>query len=528
MLYPIFEQAARSVNRQKLLRELLAARVAIVTVVILFCIAGQRRNLFALLGYSHLMLGIVEGALVLGWRLAQWPKNNALELLLVTPLSPRFSMLGEQLVGLTQLAFLSLASVPLLVGMVGAGWLEPIEAAILPIFSFTWACITGLGLTWWAYEPLAVRRWGERITVVVIVIYLLVGGLAGENTFRWLDPLPFRLGARLYDALLFFHYNNPFALVFRIDQRSEEGLLRRVIEVETAALVFAVLFLVRAAFRLKEHYIERHYSPVADVAGKERGTIAERPLAWYAVRRVSEYPGRINLWLAAGTACIYAAYLVGGAYWPAWMGRKLFAAFELLGGVSGMTTVLVVLASVPAAYQYGFWDSTIPERCKRLELLLLTELKARDYLRGSWSPSWYRGRGYFLAAIVLWLAGWWAGHYGFVSLLLAIAAGAALVFFTFAVGFRFLAQSTGSTAVGFLLSLGMPLLTWMLAVTLSAPLARLLPPGMVYYATAGSSPAVMAASVLTLSILAGLILWRGYTSFDVTLRRWYDQNQGKR
>jgi len=44
--------------------------------------------------------------------------------------------------------------------------------------------------------------------------------------------------------------------------------------------------------------------------------VGDRPLAWWAVKRVSEYSGRINLWLAGGFCVLYAAYLIAESRWP--------------------------------------------------------------------------------------------------------------------------------------------------------------------------------------------------------------------
>ena len=61
-----------------------------------------------------------------------------------------------------------------------------------------------------------------------------------------------------------------------------------------------------------------------------------------------------------------------------------------------------MLAAVPAAFQYGLWDSTDQDRCRRLELLLLTDLSGDDYCHAALAAAWRRGRGYFVVAVVLW------------------------------------------------------------------------------------------------------------------------------
>ena len=64
-----------------------------------------------------------------------------------------------------------------------------------------------------------------------------------------------------------------------------------------------------------------------------------------------------------------------------------------MGGIPVLATALVVLAAVPAAFQYGLWDSNTPDRCRRLELLLLTGLTARDYWEAAAAAAWRRGAG---------------------------------------------------------------------------------------------------------------------------------------
>ena len=69
-----------------------------------------------------------------------------------------------------------------------------------------------------------------------------------------------------------------------------------------------------------------------------------------------------------------------------------------------IATALMLLATVPAAFQYGLWDSSAQDRCRRLELLLLTRLDARDYWEAAAAAAWRRGRGYFAVAVLLWAA----------------------------------------------------------------------------------------------------------------------------
>src|SRR5215510_12386034 len=60
-------------------------------------------------GQLLLVAGIVEGATLVGWRLTQLPKSQALEFLLVSPVQPRRLFLLEAGVGLARLALIGLA-----------------------------------------------------------------------------------------------------------------------------------------------------------------------------------------------------------------------------------------------------------------------------------------------------------------------------------------------------------------------------------------------------------------------------------
>src|SRR5690606_2717204 len=116
-----------------------------------------------------LIAGIIEGALLIGWRLSQMPKSQALEFLLVSPLRPGRLFLAEALVGLARLALITLSGLPILLLLIYQGCLYPEDVTVLLALPLVWGAVTGLGLATWAYETEAVRRIGERVVVGLIL-----------------------------------------------------------------------------------------------------------------------------------------------------------------------------------------------------------------------------------------------------------------------------------------------------------------------------------------------------------------------
>ncbi len=528
MLSAFFALAAQSPTRQGTFRRIAVAHLLLLAAGA-YALSRQRPGQPAtVLGHLLLVAGVVEGALLVGWRRTQLPRSQALEFLLVSPLRPRGLFLAEALVGLTQLALVTLSGLPVLLVLAACGSLDPLDAVPLALMPLTWGALTGLGLTVWAYEPKGVRRWGERLVLATVLFYLVVGVLAGEHLGRWLGFLPDDARIAFLQSFVAFHVYNPFAaLRFWLESDVPLGW-RRAVGLEVAALGALGLLLARGASRLEGHFRDRHYEPARDVSGERRPAVGERPLSWWAVKRVSEYSGRINLWLAGGFCLLYALHLVAGDHWPAWMGRRVFQMCDAVGGVAGLTTGLVLLAAVPAAFQYGLWDASAQDRCRRLELLLLTGLEARDYWDAAASAAWVRGRGYFGVALVLWAAALVAGRLSPAQCASAAAMGVLLWALYFALGFRAFSRGAQANGLGMLLTVGLPLAAWGLA-RFGWPLqGHWLPPGAVY--SAGTGPASPAGLVGPF-IVAGLTLLvarRSLGQCDAQLRRWYDENCGRK
>jgi hypothetical protein len=78
MLYPFFALAFLSPGRQQAFRLLVVAHVLILGAALLVVLAGNAETR-PVVGHALLVAGIVEGALLIGWRLTQLPKSQALE-----------------------------------------------------------------------------------------------------------------------------------------------------------------------------------------------------------------------------------------------------------------------------------------------------------------------------------------------------------------------------------------------------------------------------------------------------------------
>jgi hypothetical protein len=524
MLYPFLVQAAQSPGRQQAFRQAVMVHLAILAGGVWMMTGGPP----VVLGMMLLVAGIVEGAGLVGWRLTQLPKSRALEFLLVTPLRPGRVLFAETLVGLVRLGLVTLSGLPVLALLAALGRLDPLDTAVLLVMPFTWGAVTGLGLTVWAYEPLGVRRWGERILIGLVIIQLGIGILAGEHLRGWITQLPASVADSVFFGFRAFHKYNPFAVLKYWLKEEPATAWKRAIGLEAAALTGIVILMIRAAWRSQGHFHDLHYQPAVDRSARRRSRLADRPLSWWAVRRVSRYSGRINLWLAGGFGLLYALYTVAGPSWPAWLGRQIFQICDRTGGLPGLATALVVLAAVPAAFQYGLWDANAHERCRRLELLLLTGLRGHDYWEAAAAAAWRRGRGYFAVAVTLWLAAALAGQATWMQTLAAVAAGALLWALYFAVGFRAFTRGFRANGVGLLLTVGLPHLAYGLYQTNQPLLAVLMPPGFVHAAGAGVPDVVWLVGPMLAGVVTLLVARVALARCDLDLRAWYERHHGRK
>jgi hypothetical protein len=528
MLSPFFALAMLAPNRQRSFRRAVVLHVlfcaAVVTAVV------HNPTTLPVGGQMLLIAGIVEGATLVGWRLTQLPKSQALEFLLVSPVQPRRLFLLEAGVGVARLALITLAGLPVLGLLIFHGDLIPTDLLALVLMPLTWGAITGIGLTTWAYEPRLVRRWGEAVCLLLIVGYLAGGVLAGEQLGLWLEYFPAKFRYWFLELFVAFHAYNPFAVLqyWLEPHHSAEIAWERMAGLEIAAVGVVGLLLVRAGGRLKGHFHDRHYRPLTEVTPSETAHIGNRPLAWWAVRRVLEYSGRVNIWLAGGFGLIYAAYTVAGDHWPPYLGRLIFRIVESAGGLPMVATGLTLLAAVPAAFQYGLWDSSTQDRCRRLELLLMTHLGGHDYYDAAAAAAWRRGRAYFFIACLLWLAAVIAGQASIGAALAAVVAAVLLWGCYFAFGFRAFARGAQANGLGTFLTLGLPFAAFLLARAGLPSVAALTPPGAVYWSLADGSPLNWICGALFMGIVALVLGKQAMRNCDNDLRAWYDANHGQK
>ena len=92
------------------------------------------------------------------------------------------------------------------------GIILPTDMPALILMPWTWGAITGLTLVAWAYEQVAIRRWGERIIMLLVLVYLVVGVLAAEKLADWLADLPPEWGELVLDCCKAYNYS-PFTVL---------------------------------------------------------------------------------------------------------------------------------------------------------------------------------------------------------------------------------------------------------------------------------------------------------------------------
>src|SRR4051812_7417476 len=151
MLAPFFSLAMRAPARQSAFRRAAVVHLVFLAAACAVVLSRPSPSVMQAFAYGMLGAGIVEGAVLLGWRLTQLPKSQALEFLLTSPVQPRRLFLAEALVGLGRFALVQVAAVPVLLPLLWAGVLNPIDLLLLVGMPLVWGAVAGLGLTVWAY-----------------------------------------------------------------------------------------------------------------------------------------------------------------------------------------------------------------------------------------------------------------------------------------------------------------------------------------------------------------------------------------
>src|SRR5689334_20382761 len=100
MFAPFFALAALAPGRQGAFRTAVVLHLVVIAGAAWLVAVPDPRAGAPWLGHLLLVAGIVEGAALVGWRLTQLPKSQALEFLLVSPLRPHWVFVAEALVGL--------------------------------------------------------------------------------------------------------------------------------------------------------------------------------------------------------------------------------------------------------------------------------------------------------------------------------------------------------------------------------------------------------------------------------------------
>ena len=161
MLAPFLSLAMRAPARQSAFRRAAVAHLLFVYAAAAALLAMLTPAVYQLFAYGLLGAGIVEGAVLVGWRLTQLPKSQALEFLLVSPLQPRRVFLAEALVGLARLALVTAAGLPVLLLLVGRGRLDPLDPLCSPVMPFAWGADRRPGADGVGVRAARVRRLGE-------------------------------------------------------------------------------------------------------------------------------------------------------------------------------------------------------------------------------------------------------------------------------------------------------------------------------------------------------------------------------
>lgn len=522
------------------LRATVAATVAVTAVIALGGNADSPTKLLVMLTWTQLLLAIVVGGFLTGWRVAQFPKSRAIEFHLVTPVSDWEHVGGELAAGMLRTLVVIVGGLPFVAAVLGAGWINAGEAASLVAVPLVGGWLSGLILATVAYEPPWVRRLLERAVLAGVMVYLLLVGLLGHWFVPWLirwwawhasrpTSVIRRLGTTLSDV-------NPFHLLGDISHTPGSVAPGRMVAVLGLLLTAAGLCYLRLVVRLRTHYEEEQFGLRGRQAGRGK-PLGTRPLCWWTARRVSRFKGNVNLYLAWATIGLYGGWMLAGDRWPAWIAFGQLRMIQRLGGAALLAAAALQMAVVGVAFLGGLWDSDSTRRVRRLELLLVAPLEPWAFFEASAVAAWTRGRGYVLGALAMALAATLAGKISWPTCSLLVGLGATYLWLSLSVAFRNFARLRNDRVVGLwglAWSVGWPVATIGLFQLGLGRVAAFTPLGAVYLvmlppaeqlALTGFSTNMLLGCVTAASAgwvtFSVLLIHRALVTFDVEIHGWF-------
>src|SRR5262245_23569369 len=129
-----------SPNRQRSFRAAVVLHIALSALVTVMVLRDSAALPIA--GQILLIAGLVEGAVLVAWRLTQIPKGQALEFLLVSPIQPKRVFLAESAVGMARLTLIAFAALPALGLLVLAGRIGGDDLLVLMVMPLTWGMVS--------------------------------------------------------------------------------------------------------------------------------------------------------------------------------------------------------------------------------------------------------------------------------------------------------------------------------------------------------------------------------------------------
>ncbi|QGJ68736.1 Hypothetical protein PBC10988_3970 [Planctomycetales bacterium 10988] len=494
-------------------------------------------------GWTQFLLAIIIGGSLTGWRVTQFPKTRAAEFFLIIPRNDWELVTAEVLSGMMRTSFLMLVSSPLVCAMWGAGWMGGLEAFALLVVPLLCGWTAGLALTAIAYSPVWFRRLAEKGILVMILIYMVVFGLFTQyfvrGIFGYLLSWSRSTDSTWYHPSNLLDYMNPFQLLGSLGFGDPALLPGRLCGVIGLLGGFCLLTYGWLGWRLRRHYWEENYGQ--QYRRKEfLKPIKENPLAWWTARRVSRFRGNVNLYMGWTTIGLYSSYLIFKEQWPPWLGEHLMMFFTMMGGAAVLGPAALQFGLVPIGFLNGLWDSNQQQRVGRLELLLVTDLTARDFFWGSVVASWTRGKWYFAAATVVWAASAYAAEITWGTFLLLFLCGTIYVVCFFSIAFRNFARLRGDRETanwGLSMTVGIPMVTigifwlkWGLlgAFTPLGGLYLLALPEDRQQAILGlsSTGTILLVVGVSLVYLCGAIflIWTALRKFDAEIHQWFAEH----